>query len=110
MMIHAGFSIPATKHRRVVKHVTQKMFVSKDLPVNASAGNVPQQQPAGIFFRASYVLRDGNLFVTREELFFSPEGSASAVQQQSNWKIRVLELKFTVPEDQSRQETIVLII
>jgi len=56
------------------------------------------------------VLRDGILFVTREELFFSPEGSASAVQQQSNWKIRVLELKFTVPEDQSRQETIVLII
>ncbi len=110
MMIHAGFSIPATKHRRVVRHVTQKMFVSKDLPVNASAGNVPRQQPAGIFFRASYVLRDGILFVTREELFFSPEGSASAVQQQSNWKIRVLELKFTVPEDQSRQETIVLII
>ena len=109
-MINAGFSLPPAKHRHVIKHIARKMVVTKDVPVKVAAKNMPAQSPAAIFFRASYILRDGNLLVTREETFYSPDGSASAVQQQSGWKVQILELKLTDPGDQSKQQTIVLII
>ncbi len=109
-MIDAGFSIPTPKHRQVIKRLTKRMVATKDALVNVAAKNLPMQNPAAIFFRASYVLRDGDLLVTREELFFSSDGSASAVQQQSGWKVQILELKLMDPEDQSKQQTIVLII